>query len=608
MTILGPSLNPKSSFLGSSMLKKFLTDLETANPWHFVWIAVITSELLTAVFNAAQSYLWWGRISRDLLMIGALDALFVPLLVAPAAIYFVRNTSRLEKMNEQLKREIEDRNKAQAAMALSKARYRAMIEAYDGLVYICSPDYRIEFMNERLKKRTGYDATGDFCYKALHGLDSVCSWCVNEKVLAGETVRWEVQSPKDNRWYHVTNTPIFNADGTRSKQAMIMDITDRKNMEEELLNAKKLESVGLLAGGIAHDFNNLLAGILSNIELAKMQSVMEGSTYDRLNEAELAAYRAKDLTLQLLTFAKGGAPLKATLVLTDIIKESATLALRGRTVKAEYCLATDLWPVEADAGQLNQVISNMIINADQAMPGGGTISIGSENVVLGPADVPSLREGKYVIVSIKDHGIGILPEHLSRVFDPYFTTKQRGSGLGLATSYSIVKKHQGTITVESEPGEGSTFRIYLPASENKVTRQQAGKSSELPKGQGRILVMDDDECIRETTRNILLVLGYEVELTRDGAEAIDAYREAREDGRPFDAVIIDLTVPGGMGGKETIGKLIEIDPAVKAIVASGYSNDPVLAEFGNYGFKGAVGKPYRLRDLGETVMKVIHSA
>ena len=589
------------------MIKKLIYKLETINPWHFIWITIVISELMTAVFNSAQSYLWWGRLSRELLLAGTIDALFVPLLAAPVAIYFLRNTVRLEKINDQLQREVEDRKQAESALARSESRYRAMIEAYDGYIYICSPDYHIEFMNDRMKQRTGHDATGELCYKALHELDAVCPWCVNERVLTGETVRWEVQSPKDRHWYYVTNTPILNADGTRSKQAMIMDITDRKNMEEELLSARKLESVGLLAGGIAHDFNNLLVGILSNIELAKMHTVNEGNTYDRLNEAELAAYRAKDLTLQLLTFAKGGAPLKATIILGDIIKESSMLALRGRTVKSEISIPSDLWPVEADEGQMGQVLTNMIINADQAMPDGGTISIVCENVILGPSDVTSLKGGKYVRITISDCGIGIPSDYLSKIFDPYFTTKQRGSGLGLATAFSIVKKHLGSIAVESELGTGSTFRIYLPASENTI-KQRAGNKSNLPKGHGRILVMDDDESIRESTRNSLHVLGYDVELASEGSEAIDVYRQAKETGKPFAAVIMDLTVPGGMGGKEAIGKLLEIDPAARAIVASGYSNDLVLAEYRTFGFKGAIAKPYRLKDLGEIVYTVVHMA
>ena len=252
---------------------------KSINPWHFIWMAVIISELFTALLNTVQSFIWYGRLSPDLLMIGAIDGLFVPLIAAPIVIYFMRHTAELKRINGQLQQQVAERTQAEQALARSEARYRAMIEAFDGFIYICSPDYRIEFMNDKMKERTGYDATGNTCYEALHEMDSVCPWCVNDKVFRGEIVRWEVQSPKDNRWYHVVNTPVYNGDGTVSKQAMITDITDRKSMEEDVLKARKLESTSILAGGIAHDFNNLLSGILSNVELAKMHSVRESKVW-----------------------------------------------------------------------------------------------------------------------------------------------------------------------------------------------------------------------------------------------------------------------------------------------------------------------------------------
>jgi PAS domain S-box-containing protein len=588
------------------MVKKILSRLEMINPWHFIWISIVISELLTAGFSAFQSYLWWGKLSRELMLGGVVDALLVPLLVAPAVIYIVRNTARLKKLNDRLESEIDVRKQAVNALVASEARYRAIIDAFDGLIYICSPDNRIEFMNERMKDRMGADAAGDLCFKVLHGRDSACPQCINERIFSGETIRWEMQSPGDNRWYYVITTAIRNADGIVSKQAMIMDITDRRNMEEDLLKAKKLESIGLLAGGIAHDFNNLLVGMLSNIELAKMKVITDGSAYDRLTEAEQAAYRAKDLTLQILTFAKGGAPVKTTLALGNIVMESVMLSLRGSNVKPDFRIPDDLWPVEADEGQLSQVINNVAMNAEQAMPDGGTITIICENVVLGPSKVTSLTAGKYVKVMIEDRGIGIAREHLSRIFDPYFTTKQKGSGLGLATAYSIIKKHCGMIVVESELGKGSRLQIYLPASEKKV--KSPIRNDALSRGCGRILIMDDDEIVRESSRRVLEELGYEVVLACDGAEAIDVYQKAKKTGIPFDAVIMDLTVPGGLGGKETIRRMLEIDPGAKVIVSSGYSNDPVLAEYRDHGFKGVVTKPYRIKDLSDTVYSVINSA
>ncbi len=537
---------------------------------------------------------------------GAIDALFVPLIVAPIVIYFMRYTAQLKSINLRLQQEIAERIQTEQALARSEARYRAMIEAFDGFIYICSPDYRIEFMNDRLKERTGYDATGRNCYEALHEKDSVCTWCVNDKVLRGETVEWEVQSPKDNRWYHVTNTPIRNTDGTISKQAMIIDITERKAMEEELLSAQKLESVGLLAGGIAHDFNNLLSGILSNVELAKMYSVQENKVFERLRleEAAQATLRAKDLTKQLLTFSKGGGPVKSTQAIGDLIKESVQFSLRGTKVKCEYSIPQDLWLVDADGGQLRQVINNMVINADQAMQAGGSIMVVAENIELGASNIPSLEKGKYVKISIEDRGVGIAKEHLSKIFDPYFTTKKNRNGLGLATSYSIIKKHKGQITVSSVLGKGSTFTIYLPASEGKVLKQEV-KKRELQKG-GRILVMDDDEAVRDSSKKILTPLGYDVVLAQDGKKEGDRrLPRGNASGKPFHAVIMDLTIPGGMGGKEAVAKLLELDPNVRAIVSSGYSNDTVMEQFRNFGFKGVLTKPYSIKDFSEIVYRVI---
>ncbi len=590
---------------GDTVIKKLFLKLETVNPWHFVWVSIVTSELLTAGFSAIVSYLWWGKLSRELMLGGVVDALLVPLLISPVVIYIVRNTVQLERTNGRLQSEIDVRKQAVNALVASDARYRAIIDAFDGFIYVCSADNRIEFVNQRLQEYLGRDGTGELCFKAIYGRDSACPQCAAEKVFNGETLRWEMESPRSGRWHFVTASAIRNADGTASKQTMIIDITDRRNMEEDLLKAKKLESVGLLAGGIAHDFNNLLVGILSNIELAKMKSVTDSGAYERLTEAEQAAYRAKELTLQLLTFAKGGTPLKTVLDPGDLIRKSVGLSLRGSKVKSDVRIPDDLWPVEADEGQLSQAFNNVVLNADQAMPEGGTITVVCENVVLGPSKVISLKEGKYVRVMIEDHGIGIAREHLSKIFDPYFTTKRRGSGLGLSTAYSIIKKHDGMIVAESELGKGSRLLIYLPASDKELRKPAA--VPEVPvRGQGRVLIMDDDEIVRDSCRAILQELGYEAALACDGAEAIEAYRKAKEAGKPFRAVIMDLTVPGGLGGKETLQKLLEFDPDVRAIVSSGYSNDPVIARFAEYGFKGVVTKPYRVKTLSDAVSAVIN--
>lgn len=574
------------------------------NPWHFVWMSVIISELFTTVLNTIQSHVWLGKLSRQLLMIGLIDGLFVPLIVAPIVLYFIKRSAQLEKNNAHLQREIEECKLAERALARSEARYHGMIDSVDGFVYICSPEHRIEFMNDRLKQRTGHDATGELCYKILHERGEVCSWCVNGRVFSGETVRREIQSPKDNRWYYVTNSPIYNENGTISKQAMIIDITERKALEDELLKARKLESVGILAGGIAHDFNNMLSGILSNIELAKTYSVLDNKLYELLEEAELATFRAKDLTGQLLTFSKGGVPLKRTVALREVVRASAHFALRGSDVLCEFSIPGDLWPVDADEGQMSQVINNLILNAKQAMPNGGTVKISCKNITPNASAFLPLKKGRYVAIDIQDQGIGIAKEHLPKIFDPYFTTKQRGSGLGLATAYSIIEKHGGQIVADSNLGAGSVFRIYLPASEDKIPEKGSDGESAL-KVSGRVLVMDDDDMIRKSLNSVLRETGFEVALAAEGDEAIRLYQKAKEEGNLFDLVILDLTVPGGMGGKETIKRLLEIDPDVRAIVSSGYFNDPVMAEYKAYGFKGVVVKPYRIKDLREEVFRVL---
>ncbi len=386
--------------------------------------------------------------------------------------------------------------------------------------------------------------------------------------------------------------------------AVFNDVTERKRMEEELLKAHKLESLGILAGGLAHDFNNLLTGILGNIEMAKLYADPNDKVYERLAEAGKAFSRAKDLTRQLLTFSRGGEPARKTIAIGPLVKEAANFSLRGSNIRCEFFIPEDIPPVEADEGQISQVINNLIINACQAMPGGGAIALRCETASVKPEDTLPLKVGAYVKIDVQDHGIGIPEEHIPNIFDPYFTTKQGGSGLGLATSYSIVKRHDGYIAVETEPGKGTTFHIYLPASPGKAAAKKTAEEFSV-KGTGRILLMDDEEVVRNAAGEMLRYLGYEVEFAADGAQAIERYHEARDSGRPFGAVIMDLTVPGGMGGREAVRKLRETAPEAKVIVSSGYSSDPVLANYAAYGFCGIVTKPYNVNELGKTVHQAL---
>ncbi|MHB8104106.1 MAG: PAS domain S-box protein [Dehalococcoidales bacterium] len=377
-------------------------------------------------------------------------------------------------------------------------------------------------------------------------------------------------------------------------------------LEQERLRSAKLESIGTLAGGIAHDFNNLLTGIMGNIGLVKTYTSPSDDVYEMLDEAEKAAVRAKDLTQQLLTFARGGKPVKKLVDIAALINESAGFALRGSKARQELSLPKDLWPVEADEGQISQVINNLVINADEAMPLGGTLKISAENLNLKKADVTLLPGGNYVCIHISDTGIGMSAENLQRIFEPYFTTKQRGSGLGLTTAYSIVRNHGGMIKVDSKLNKGSNFHIYLPATIKASTKGgKKMKAVSSSQAGGKVLVMDDDEIIRKMLKNMLNLAGYIVELAAEGSEALEKYKQAQKEADPFNVVIMDLTIPGGMGGKEAVQKLLEIDPQAKVIVSSGYANDPIMSEFKKYGFKAVIAKPYSVKQLQESLSSLL---
>ncbi|MEA1996086.1 MAG: ATP-binding protein, partial [Gemmatimonadota bacterium] len=405
-------------------------------------------------------------------------------------------------------------------------------------------------------------------------------------------------------YIHATINRLVNREGNLSTMVGFQeDITEQKKMEEERIKADKIESLGILAGGIAHDFNNILTSILGNISLAKLVSDKDDKSHDLLNDAEKASLRAKDLTNQLLTFSKGGAPVKKTASIQQIIEDTARFSLRGSNVKCCNFIPKNLWFVKVDVGQISQVISNLVINAYQAMPAGGVINIKAENIIVGPESLLPLNQGKYVKISIRDQGTGITRKYLSKIFDPYFTTKQKSSGLGLATAYSILKKHAGHIAVESELEVGTTFHVYLPASADKFRGNEPVKE-EIPVRKSKVLIMDDDEAVRVTATRIIKKIGHEVAVSADGAEAMELYINARESNRPYDIVILDLTVPGGMGGREAVKQLLKIDPQVKAIVSSGYSTDPVLSNFAEYGFSGIITKPYNVEEMRELLNKV----
>jgi PAS domain S-box-containing protein len=390
------------------------------------------------------------------------------------------------------------------------------------------------------------------------------------------------------------------------------DITERQRDEVERRKAETLEQLGLLAGGIAHDFNNLLTAIIGNISLASLLLPPDDEMAARLLDAKNASMRARDLAQQLLTFARGGAPIKTTASIGKLIQDTVSFSLRGSHSRSEFQFGADLWPAEIDPGQISQVIGNLVVNADQAMPNGGTLHVSCENfrynANTAPA-VPDLPPGDYIRISIRDEGVGIPEQYLKRIFDPYFTTKPKGNGLGLATTYSIIKNHDGLIAVRSQLHVGSTFTLYLPAAlHQQMLVEQPRAISPAITGSGRVLVVDDEESVRTLVHFTLTRLGYQVMEAETALQGVNLYREKFQGGERFDAVILDLTLPGGMGGKEALIKLIEIDPTVNAIVSSGYATDATMSRYQDFGFRGVIAKPYEAAELGKIVHDVIKSS
>ncbi len=379
-------------------------------------------------------------------------------------------------------------------------------------------------------------------------------------------------------------------------------------LQADLARAGRLESLGLLAGGIAHDFNNLLTVLMGNISLIRLEGGLGEDSSRSLAQAEKAAGRARDLTQQLLTFAKGGAPIRAAVSLPEIVREVTEFALHGSKVRCEFDLPANLWPANADKGQIAQVVQNIVLNALQAMSDGGVVNLALANQQVGTEMGEVLASGRYVRLDFTDHGPGIARADLGRIFDPYFTTKKHGNGLGLATVHSIVKKHAGHITAESTPGHGTTFHIWLPAAETDAPLAKplfADRPVTATASEARVLVMDDEQFICDLACSILKRYGYHTMAVNDGAAAVAEYARARAAGAPYAVVILDLTIPGGMGGRQAMEELLKLDPAVKAIVSSGYSNDLVLANYQAHGFRGMVSKPYDVADFAHAVERVL---
>jgi len=408
---------------------------------------------------------------------------------------------------------------------------------------------------------------------------------------------------KGEIYLHVRKLPLFDQNGEVSHLVVICeDITEHRRMQHELFRSQKLESLGVLAGGIAHDFNNILTGILGNISLAQRYLDAGHKSHGALCQAEQAAKRATELAHQLLTFARGGQPITRAVATRHLVEESLSLILRGTNVKGVLEAADGLDALEADPGQVSQAFNNLVINAVQAMPSGGTLTIQAENITLDDINPYNLPAGRYVRFLFSDEGCGIAPEILGNVFDPYFTTKPGGTGLGLASVHSIVAKHGGSIQVSSVVGSGTVFEMLLPSTDAALAEPEGvAPGADGHSGGGRLLIMDDEEIIRSLLTEMLEDFGYRVDACESGDEALALYSTAQRTGTPYEGVIMDLTIPGGMGGVETARRILDLDPEARLIVSSGYSSDPVMADFTAYGFCAAIIKPYRVGDVEQVL-------
>jgi PAS domain S-box-containing protein len=517
-------------------------------------------------------------------------------------------------------RDLSERKRGEEALAEEKERLAVTLRSIGDGVITTDIEGKVVLINKVAEELTGWaqqEAIGKSLDEVFHIINQEtrirCEGPIQNVLAKGGIVELEnhtalITKDQVERRIADSGAPIRDKEGKIIGVVLVFrDVTEKLKIEAEQFKASKIESIGVFAGGIAHDFNNILTVILGNISLALLCLDKPEKLQERLSQAEKASFRAKDLSHQLLTFAKGGEPVKQIASMGDLLKEAAHLASSGSSARCDFHIDPDLWPVEIDEGQISQVIHNLLINAQQAMPEGGLIQIRASNLptaAVGKKNLPiSLKD--YIEVAVRDQGTGILQEHLLKIFDPYFTTKERGNGLGLSTAYSILKKHNGHIQVDSEVGIGSTFFLYLPASP-KALLIKGKKEEAILTGRGTILLMDDDEAIREVAGAMLRQIGYQVAFATGGKEAITLYQKALRSSTPFDAVIIDLTIAGGMGGKEAIERLRKIDPQIKAIVSSGYSDDPIMADFRQFGFSGVAAKPYKIEELSRTLQAVLH--
>ena len=504
--------------------------------------------------------------------------------------------------------ELEERNHARVALQDSAQRMTDILEKTSDGFFALDTNWNFTYLNaeaETLLAKPRASLIGQNIWEQFPSLTGSIFEQNYRKVMKDQVaIEFEAGDANTKAWFEVHSYPSGGG-----VSVFLREITERKRAEEERLTTGKLESLGTLAGGIAHDLNNILTVISGNIGLAQLDAPHHsGNLLSYLAKAGQAAQHAARLSSQLLTFSKGGAPLKKIASVADLLQHAAEFSLHGSNLRASVEIEDHLGKAEIDVGQVEQVINALIINAREAMPNGGCLDISAENVHIDGKDGLPLERGRYIKVSIADHGPGVPIDVVQKIFDPYFTTKTSSTGLGLAISYSIIRKHGGLLQLESNSQAGATFAFYLPAASAKVLHDPLHANEGTSHfNEKRILVMDDESAIRELTSQLLETMGYEVTAVPDGAEAIRLYERALRKGENFLVVILDATVRGGLGGVETIERLRNIDPDVSAIICSGYSDEAALSQFLSYGFRGALPKPFTRRELADALQKAARS-
>jgi len=530
---------------------------------------------------------------------------------------FFRIERCLEKL--ELKRKI---RRSEEALRKSEQRFRTIADFTYDWEYWVAPDGTCIYVSPSCERITGYTAEAfmrdpELLNHIVHSND-LSAWVTHQcnafKGSGPLSTDFRIMTTGGKeKWISHNCQPVYNNDGKFiGLRCSNRDSSHRKRMERDVLKARKFETIAVMTDGIAHDYNNLLSVVMGNMSLAQTYLKPDHKIYKLLNNADRALLQIKDLTRQLFTFSENFTPMKKNIAIAPMLENLVMLFTSGSECECQFDIADDLWSVEIDRAQIGQVIRNLVMNAEDAMPLGGMIKVSAANKEILQEDESVASPGKYIEIAVEDQGVGIPPELIDKIFDPYFSTKekgvQKGMGLGLAICHSVIKKHGGNLNVKSKPGDGSVFSFFLPASSRKTVKPGALRFPffpTTPKISEKILVMDDEEMIRDLSTEMLRRLGYDAVCSDDGQETLALYRKAMEMGEPFDAVILDLTIKGGMGGIETIGKLLEIDPQAKAIVSTGYSVNKIMINYKKYGFCGVVAKPYSLHKLHDVLSRVL---